>query len=478
MEKQRTLLFVTNSELGQAGVILAVAYEFLVRREYDVHIASFPALQSSIDHLNDTAFRLSNGTCSAITFHHLSGKSMKEAAPPGTEFLDLHPPGIKGALFAYDNVLPATFAPWHGVEYMIGYSSTIEIINHVAPRLVVVDPLFSQAVDASNAIGQKCMILSPNTFKELVLDRQPSGGALWKFPAMASGFPYPVPWSYIPANIYLIYRFLRSRRQNERLLQLSRYRQGCGLPAKIPSMFEGFGDAHILLPSTSTIDYDFSIPSHVTPCGPIIPPFEPLAETDPKLSAWLQQGPTVLINLGSHVVVDQHLTAEFAAAVKTLLDRRPDVQILWKLKTKVNVDDALHVIAEEIKTKRVWIESWLPAHPLAILMTNTVVCTVHHGGSNSYHEAIYAGVPQVVLPVWIDTYDFAIRVEYLGIGVWGNRVAAPYVGASELGTAFLKVVDGRESAGMMIKAKSIAVPFQEHPGRQVAFEKMTEILEL
>jgi hypothetical protein len=62
--------------------------------------------------------------------------------------------------------------------------------------------------------------------------------------------------------------------------------------------------------------------------------------------------------------------------------------------------------------------------------------------------------------------------------VWGNRVAAPYVGASELGTAFLKVVDGRESAGMVIKAKSIAFPFQEHPGRQVAFEKMTEILEL
>jgi len=206
--------------------------------------------------------------------------------------------------------------------------------------------------------------------------------------SMASGFPYPLPWSYMPANIYLVYRFLRSRRQNERLLQLSQYRQACGLPEKIPSMFEGFGDAHILLPSTPAIDYDFFVPPHVTPCGPIIRPFEPLAETDPDLNTWLQQGPTVLINLGSHIVADRCLAAEFAVGIKTLLDRRPDVQVLWKLKTKDDLGDALHVIASEIAQKRVWIELWLPAQPIAILMTGNVVCMVHHGGSNSYHEAI------------------------------------------------------------------------------------------
>ncbi|KAI4716246.1 UDP-glucoronosyl and UDP-glucosyl transferase family protein [Aureobasidium sp. EXF-10727] len=476
MDKRRSLLFLTNSELGQASVVLAVAYEFLSRPDYEIHIASFPALQKDVEQLNEMAARLSNGACSAIEFHPLAGKSMKESAPPGTEFLDLHAPGMNGALFAYDNVLPATFAPWHGTQYMIGYSSTVETINETAPELVVVDPLFSQGVDACNAIGQKCMILSPNTLKELVLDRQPSGGALWKFPAMASGFPYPVPWSYIPANIYLVYRFLRSRRQNERLLQLSRYRQACGLPAKIPCMFEGFGDAHILLPSTPAIDYEFFVPPHVTPCGPIIQPFEPLAETSPKLHAWLKQGPTVLINLGSHIVANQHLATEFAIGIKALLDRRPDIQILWKLKTKDDLGDALRVIASEIQSKRVWIEPWLSAPPIAILTTGNVVCMVHHGGSNSYHEAILAGVPQVVLPVWIDTYDFAIRAEYLGIGVWGNRVAAPYAEGSELGKALVQVVDGDGSAAMSAKARQIAVPFQERPGRQVAYEKVVEIL--
>ncbi|KAG9716470.1 hypothetical protein KCU73_g15634, partial [Aureobasidium melanogenum] len=102
---------------------------------------------------------------------------------------------------------------------------------------------------------------------------------------------------------------------------------------------------------------------------------------------------------------------------------------------------------------------------------------VHHGGSNSYHEAILAGVPQVVLPVWIDTYDFAIRVEYLGIGIWGNRAAAPYAEGSELSKALVKVVDGDNSAAMSAKAKQIAAPFQHRPGRRVAYERVVEILD-
>jgi hypothetical protein len=120
----------------------------------------------------------------------------------------------------------------------------------------------------------------------------------------------------------------------------------------------------------------------------MIRPFESLAETNPKLNAWLQQGPTVLINLGSHIVADRHLAAEFAAGIKSLLDRRPDVQVLWKLKTKDDLGEALRAINSEIEQSRVWIEPWLPAQPIAILMTGNIVCMVHHGGSNSYHEAI------------------------------------------------------------------------------------------
>jgi hypothetical protein len=183
MAKRQTVLFLTNSELGQASVILAVAHEFLLRTQYDVHIASFPALEPEISALNDDAALFSGGSASNATFHHIAGKSMKEAAGRSTEFLEMHPPGVGGASYAYNNVLPATFAPWHGSQYMLGYSSCVDILQRVNPDVVAIDPLLSQAVDACNTLGLKATILSPNTLKELVLDKQPKGSALWKFPA-------------------------------------------------------------------------------------------------------------------------------------------------------------------------------------------------------------------------------------------------------------------------------------------------------
>lgn len=87
-----------------------------------------------------------------------------------------------------------------------------------------------------------------------------------------------------------------------------------------------------------------------------------------------------------------------------------------------------------------------------------------------------AGIPQVVLPVWIDTYDFSTRVEYLGIGVWGSKTAAPRVKASELGRALVRVIDSDESDAMRYKAKTLSEP-RKVEGRKVACEKMIEILQ-
>ncbi|KAL2838488.1 hypothetical protein BJX68DRAFT_272566 [Aspergillus pseudodeflectus] len=50
-----TVLFLTNSELGQAMVCLAVAHEFLIRSKYAVHVASFSPLEPAIAQLNTRA---------------------------------------------------------------------------------------------------------------------------------------------------------------------------------------------------------------------------------------------------------------------------------------------------------------------------------------------------------------------------------------------------------------------------------------
>ncbi len=42
---------------------------------------------------------------------------------------------------------------------------------------------------------------------------------------------------------------------------------------------------------------------------------------------------------------------------------------------------------------------------------------VSHAGGNGYHEGVFAGKPQLAIPMWLDCYDFAERVSSLGIGL-------------------------------------------------------------
>lgn len=87
-------------------------------------------------------------------------------------------------------------------------------------------------------------------------------------------------------------------------------------------------------------------------------------------------------------------------------------------------------------------------------------------------------MPQVILPCWLDTWDFANRVEWLGIGVYGSRSSAPSVEARELSRALLKVLGNNpEASRMREKAKELAAVSAIPGGRRKACEKIIEILE-
>jgi UDP:flavonoid glycosyltransferase YjiC (YdhE family) len=110
----------------------------------------------------------------------------------------------------------------------------------------------------------------------------------------------------------------------------------------------------------------------------------------------------------------------------------------------------------------------LGTSPLHKPLINVTVLTIIHS----------VGVPQIVLPCWLDTLEFANRVEYLGIGVYGSRTAAPRVDAWELSRALIKVLGDSDEAIMMNqKAKKLAVICGKVGGRVKACEKIIEILE-
>jgi hypothetical protein len=46
------------------------------------------------------------------------------------------------------------------------------------------------------------------------------------------------------------------------------------------------------------------------------------------------------------------------------------------------------ILEKGIKEGRVRIETWLKAEPNALLGSGNVVASVHHGGANSYFEAV------------------------------------------------------------------------------------------
>ena len=71
------ILFITNSESGQANTTLALVAELLSRPDTEVHVASFSALEKRVAALRDSAF--SWPSSSSLTFHAIHGVDMNTA---------------------------------------------------------------------------------------------------------------------------------------------------------------------------------------------------------------------------------------------------------------------------------------------------------------------------------------------------------------------------------------------------------------
>lgn len=90
------------------------------------------------------------------------------------------------------------------------------------------------------------------------------------------------------------------------------------------------------------------------------------------------------------------------------------------------------------------------------------------------------GVPQLILPLWVDLYDYAVRVEYLGIGVWGNKLTAPNWTSEGLSSAFQRVLGTSDEAiRVREKAKNLGKVAQaKGVGRINAAREMAKLARL
>ncbi|KAG9316542.1 glycosyltransferase family 1 protein [Chiua virens] len=452
-----SVLFFTHSQHGQANVCLATAYE-LALAGVDVHIASFAPLKSRVSWLQDLATHHSSRSnrrhTGSIVFHEFKDfPSIEDALHKlGQRIQDLrHPHGIVGALKSYSKMFTTVF-PWSPQEYLIAIENCKKIVETITPNVAVIDMFLYPAKDACELVNQKSVVILPNSIKEVAAKVQPYLAYFWKYPAISSGFPYPLKWWQIPLNIYLNIRHIIAFVTDANVRPIQALRTSLGLPSDV-----GFracsGITHIC-PGLIETDFSYAvIPKELRLCGPIVLPFDPLEEIDPELKKWLDDRPTVMINLGSHVESDVKFARAVTGAIRILLachdKERSDrqMQVLWKVKANGDVQRAIdEIVRKEISEGTVKVVPWLNVEPVSILQHPNVVCTVHHGGANSFYEGVWSGVPQIILPVWFDTFDYACRVEYLNIGLFGNKTCAPDVQAEEFGTALVRVTGHSQEA--------------------------------
>jgi hypothetical protein len=68
---------------------------------------------------------------------------------------------------------------------------------------------------------------------------------------------------------------------------------------------------------------------------------------------------------------------------------KTDVQMLWKFKKFGDFsDEYLRPITPYIDNGRLRLVNWLNVDPASLLNTGDIVASVHHGGSNCYHETV------------------------------------------------------------------------------------------
>ncbi|KAL2139236.1 hypothetical protein VTI28DRAFT_5468 [Corynascus sepedonium] len=507
----KRILLLTNSEHGQANVFLATSYALLTLQNEDVevHFASFPRIRSSVLATSEHVQRDRPGA-RPIVFHTVDGKDMVSAWTR-PEIVAEQRALNKRSVVPFVDVVRRTLVllkvtlPWTGPEFVQIMRSVAGIVEEVQPDITAVDPAFAPALTVLRHLGVKSVILTPNTIKDFAMPLQPNAEPLWKYPSHGTAHMFPLPWRAIPLNfllivLSLIVTIIDPHRRALAAYLTANYHPDIKLTTLAtltlnPLAMQRAG-VRLLVANTPEIEFPLTVarPSHILPCGPILRPVaRPLIEADPDLATWLAGGPMVYINLGTHVFYDAAAAAEMAGALRWLLavykkelakskEKRGQLRVLWKIPRRgveveagwKKVDGVFgpggvveRLLGDEVRDGVIRIVEWLEPEPTAVLEAGTVVCAVHHGGANSFLEAVSAGIPQVVLPLWMDTYDFARRAEILGIGRWGNRGAGKICKSNQLGEILTDVVVGERSTVYASKAKELAELCKKSGGGRV-----------
>ncbi|PON30312.1 hypothetical protein TGAM01_v200752 [Trichoderma gamsii] len=467
--RNNTVLVLTDSHPGLCNAHLAAVSELIESHPaLEVHYASFPSLANKLGRIEMNA--KAKNPYAKVHWYEFDAPSLAEEAgvhkggPSGIRT----PPGLPG-LHAFGDIISFFMAAWSKEAHLEIYRSIVDIIDEVDPSLIVLDPWFRPGVDAARSLNRRRAYVSPNALLDDLSVRQPLGAHFWKYPGMATGIAFPIPWKDVPKNIYqqaysliqiLGSSAIRSKRSwlQEQGIKHAITASEIDNPA-VPWIAMSFPEAEFPL------GY---IPDNIHVAGPLVLDAAPAETQSPELAGWIKKAPTMLINLGSIVEYDEAMARAMLTAIIPVLEAE-NVQILWKIKKRGQFgDEFLEPAKTYIESGRLRLESWLSVDPTSLFKTGDIVASVHHGGANCFYEALLAGLPSVILPQWADHYRYAQTAEYLGVGVWPSKETSPGWDAAALTEAFLKVLNGEASEAMREKAKALSEKGLRYGGDKAA----------
>ncbi|KAL1835483.1 hypothetical protein VTJ49DRAFT_6631 [Mycothermus thermophilus] len=499
------IILTHNAEFGQATVFMAVGHALQqLDPDIEIHVVSYRSIADEITSASEQSVRSAKETHGKAArpwkFHALCEPGWKEAFMEANKdnFMGRifeNPPGFFNTIALFRHV-KSIMLPWDGPKIVNGYKHFATLAEEIRPDLVVVDSLFAIGLTACRGLGLKHVVLSPNTLKDFAAALQPRGAFFWKYPVLGSGFSYPVPLHQKPLNIaYCLIQVFFSliHGPTRKTQQYIRKELNADLISMENLMLWPLPGQQILVATRPELEFPLSyIPEHLKSCGPIIRPVVPVVEVDPELATWLGRGPTVFICLGTHRFFYEDEAVEMATAIKQLLDTAKEkaeiagiqgkLQVLWKLKKPG--EQALfgkgadyptekgsrvyEVLGDAMESDQVRIVDWIKPNPAAVLQMGTVVCSVNHGGANSFYDGVTSSIPQIIIPAWLDCYDFARRAEILGIGLWASKTSMPHCVAKELGPALVEVVLGPRAEDMRKKVRELQELCIKNPGAEIA----------
>ena len=190
----------------------------------------------------------------------------------------------------------------------------------------------------------------------------------------------------------------------------------------------------------------FEYPRTITPLTEYTGPLIAQVVSDPltdKLKQWLMDKPeqsVVYISMGSKLHLDEKGGQAFLEGVKNT-----NFSLLWSLrKTNQWILDGL-----DVDPDRVLISDWIPQ--FSVLGSEAIHSAILHGGINGLSEALFNGVPTVVVPQQSEQEFNAGRVHFNGLGIYldHNTISSSRI------TESLKALDTGEYRSKVAKLQKV-----------------------